>query len=138
LNKPSFIAQKSNRGFSLLEILVAFVILALSLGALLGVFSRGLTTASMSSHYSEAAIIAESKLAEAGIVQPLEEASYGGETGIYNWYVNILPYSWPVEDVDPALTNNVTDTFQIDIDVSWRQGARPMKIHVTSLQLKAE
>uniref|UniRef100_UPI0035939C60 type IV pilus modification PilV family protein n=1 Tax=Thiocapsa sp. TaxID=2024551 RepID=UPI0035939C60 len=48
-------------GFSLLEVLVAFAILAVSLGVLMQIFSQATRTTLLSSQYSRAASLAESK-----------------------------------------------------------------------------
>ena len=53
------------RGFSMLEVLVAFVILALVGTALFRLFSGALNNASAADDYSRAVLVAESVLAEA-------------------------------------------------------------------------
>ena len=58
-------------GFSLLEVLVAFVILSLVATALFRLFSGALGNASAADDYSRAVLVAESVLAEAAATQPL-------------------------------------------------------------------
>ena len=53
-------------GFSLLEVLVAFSILALALGVLLQSFSTGMRGVTQSGLYSRATLLAESIFARAG------------------------------------------------------------------------
>ncbi|MDV7399945.1 type II secretion system protein, partial [Arthrospira platensis SPKY1] len=53
-------------GFSLLEVLVAFAILSISLGAILQVFATGLRNAGMADDYTRATLYAESILAAIG------------------------------------------------------------------------
>ena len=130
--------MRTNKGFSLLEILVAFAILSLSLGTLLGVFGRGLKTASLSEHYAQAAIIAESKLTEIGTLLPLEESESSGVEKTYHWQVLIEPYQWPPEDVDPAFPIEALTPFHIKINVSWLQGSKPQFVAIESLQLKGK
>jgi len=127
-------------GFSLMEILVAFSILSISLGALLSVFGQGLRIAATSKHYSEAAIIAESRFAEVGSVQPLESMHDQGSSGNYQWEVIIAPYTWPETDVDPALENNANalEVFSVEVKVAWTQGVRNPFISIQSLKLKAQ
>ena len=60
------------RGFSLLEVLVAFAILALSLGVLMQIFSRAMNTTALSGSYSLAVALAEAKLNSVGADIPLE------------------------------------------------------------------
>jgi general secretion pathway protein I len=81
------------RGFSLLEVLVAFAILALSLGVLLQIFSRAMNATSVSATYSRAVALAEAKLNAVGAEIPLEEGVHSGdpEDGM-DWIVHIEPY----------------------------------------------
>ena len=66
------------RGFSLLEVLVAFVILSLVAIALFRLFSGALNNASAADDYSRAVLVAESALATAAAAQPLREATQSG------------------------------------------------------------
>ena len=50
-------------GFSLIEVLVAFSIFAVSLGLILQIYSKGATSARLTEEYTNAVIIAQSKLA---------------------------------------------------------------------------
>jgi len=50
------------RGFSLLEVLVAFSILAMTLGVLFQIFSSGLRRAQLAEEYSYAVLMAQSEL----------------------------------------------------------------------------
>lgn len=61
------------RGFSLLEVLVAFAILSIALGVLLQIFATGMRNVGLSEEYSQAALYAESILAAYGREAPLAE-----------------------------------------------------------------
>ena len=58
------------RGFSLLEVLVAFVILSLVATALFRLFSGALQNVSAADDYSRAVLVAESALAAAAVDAP--------------------------------------------------------------------
>ena len=74
------------RGFSLLEILIAFSILALSLGILLKIFSAGVNTAGVAEEYTAAVQIAESLMAQTGVETPLQpNEATGLENEKYHW-----------------------------------------------------
>ncbi len=82
--------SKKNQGFSLLEILVAFTIMAVSLGIVLKIFSSGLNTAVISEDYIIATQIAESLMAKTGIEEPLISSQTSGiEDDKYQWQVTI-------------------------------------------------
>jgi general secretion pathway protein I len=84
---------KSSRGFTLLEVLVALVILSISLGVLFEVFSAGLRGRRTAKEYEQATLLAESKLDAVGIEQPLLEGSSSGQfDNQFQWRVDVLPY----------------------------------------------
>lgn len=80
-------------GFSLLEVLIAFAILSLSLGVLLQIFARALDGAALSADYQRAVALAEAKLQAIGSDLPLRAGHYGGapEAGM-DWSVEVIPY----------------------------------------------
>jgi general secretion pathway protein I len=90
-------ASSSARGFSLLEVLVAFVILSLVGTALFGMFSGALTNVGAADDYSRAVLVAESVLADAAGAQPLRETSQSGTTdnGRIAWTTRVTPYAAP-------------------------------------------
>ena len=87
--KPSRIGA-----FTLIEVLVAFTILALALGALLPAFSSGLAAQSRAEVHASTVLQAQSKLAEVGSVIELAPGTTAGifEDGT-TWQVEIVPYS---------------------------------------------
>ncbi len=82
--------ESSNRqkrrtgGFTLLEVLVAFTILAIALTALIQAFSQGLRASTVAEERATAVLVARSKLAEVGSSIPLEESEQSGglESGL--------------------------------------------------------
>ena len=94
-------APRRPRGFSLLEVLVAFVILALVATALFRLFSGALVNASAADEYTHAVLVAESVLAEAAAANPLAEATNSGSSvdGRIAWNTRVTPYTPP--DVSP-------------------------------------
>jgi len=89
--------RKPPRGFSLLEVLVAFVILSLVAVALFRLFSGALNNASAADDYSRAVLVAESALATAAAAQPLRETTQSGtvDDGRIEWATRVEPYVPP-------------------------------------------
>src|SRR5260370_39045301 len=87
----------NQHGFSLLEVLAAFVILALVGTALFRLFSGALGNAALSDEYSRATLYAESRLAALGVETPLREGvqQRTSEDGYYARTVKIQPYTPP-------------------------------------------
>jgi general secretion pathway protein I len=127
------------QGFSLLEILVAFSILALSLGVLLNIFSEGANTAIIADEYTVASQIADSLLARTGVESPLIAAQYTGvENEKYQWTVTVEPYNLTLEDID---TSTIPATlFMVTVSVYWdvlgnRSSSGERRLVLTTLKL---
>ncbi len=110
------------RGFSLLEILIAFSILALSLGILLKIFSAGVNTAGVAEEYTAAVQIAESLMAGAGIEAPLQAGETSGlENEKYHWQVSVNPFQFMAEkELDAAILPVIL--FKVKVTVNWGDG----------------
>jgi general secretion pathway protein I len=90
------------RGFSLLEVLVAFVVLALVATALFELYGGALRNAGAAGEWSRAVLVAQSRLEEAASAQPLRPGAASGtdEPGL-DWQTRVEPYEPP--QVDPEL-----------------------------------
>ncbi|MBK8816273.1 MAG: prepilin-type N-terminal cleavage/methylation domain-containing protein [Methylococcaceae bacterium] len=115
-SKPS-----RQNGFSLLEILIAFSILSLSLGIMLNIFSGGVKTAITAEDYTVAVQIAESLVAKAGTEITLKDhQSTGIENDKYHWSLNIRPYTITGEAIDPK--NVTAELYKVNAIVEWGDG----------------
>jgi general secretion pathway protein I len=88
---------RAHRGFTLMEILVAFVVLGAAVGVLYRTFSAGLRNVDAVAGYSEAIAVAEAKLTGLGLEQPLQEGDESGATEDrrFNWQIAVRPYQPP-------------------------------------------
>jgi len=124
------------RGFSLLEILVAFSIFALSITLLLNIFSSGVRLAIIAEEYNVATMIAQSALEATGI----ETAWRTGElTGVIDDY-----YHWSVAVREAQMDLDLTDAeanaytpLQITATVRWGEGQGAREVVLQSLRLIA-
>jgi len=124
------------QGFSLLEILIAFSILALSLGILLKIFSGGVNTAAVAEEYTAAVQIAESLMTRAGVETALQPGETSGlENEYYRWRVAINPYFFNPEMVDIKALKLAL--FKVDVTVSWGDGSE-RRIELSTLKLTNE
>jgi general secretion pathway protein I len=119
-------------GFSLLEVLVAFAILALSLGVLLQIFSRAMNSAALSAAYSRAASLAEAKMNAVGADIPLAEGVLSGdpEDGM-DWSVNIelyTPSGWLGE-------NQALPLYRVTAVAAWPSVSGTRRVVLRSLRL---
>lgn len=85
------ISAGRQHGFTLLEVLVAFALLAGSVGMLLAIVSGGVRQVRASAQATEAAAVAQSLIASLGIAEPLVEGETAGESddGRYRWLLQI-------------------------------------------------
>ncbi len=110
--------MNKQRGFSLLEILIAFSILALSLGILLKIFSSGINTAGVAEEYSAAVQIAESLMAKTGVETALQPSEASGvENEKYNWRVIVSPFQFTAENLD--LSTLGAELYKVKVIVNW-------------------
>ncbi|MFO1316072.1 MAG: prepilin-type N-terminal cleavage/methylation domain-containing protein [Burkholderiales bacterium] len=113
--------RRRGHGFSLIEVLVAFVILALVATALFRLFGDSLGNAAAAEDWSRALLVAESQLDEAASAQPLREGGERGSdaSGRVQWETRVAPYDAP--DVDPDLERASeglgTRMYRVTVDV---------------------
>ena len=116
-------ARRRAAGFSLLEVLVAFVILALVGTALFRLFGASLNNVSLAGDYSRATLYAESRLAAAAVEAPLREGSAQGasEDGRYAWTTQIEPYVAPGTTPDQDRMGQMLPlrAWRISVQVTW-------------------
>jgi len=123
-------------GYTLIEVLVAFMILALALTVLLRIFSGGLRNVSVSSDYAIATLIAESQLAAAGIDIPLRPGETSGTEGErFEWTVNVQDYQpWPgYRSAAKGL-----DAYSVTVTVEWPHGDNTRSVGLSTVRLRTE
>ena len=125
------------QGFSLLEILIAFSILALSLGILLKIFSAGVNTAVVAEDYTTAVQIAESLMAKTGVETPLQAGQEAGvENEKYHWRVVVSPFEFNPENSDVTAITAIL--FKVKVTVTWgddNTNVKGRQVELTTLKL---
>jgi general secretion pathway protein I len=125
------VTRRGEHGFTLIEALVAFVILALGLQAALHVFtsSRGQTDFSQAQRW--ATMLAQSTLDRVGSEIPLRAGTRRGEAdGGFQWAVNIGEY---VDSVDGRPVNIAA--FDVTVTVSWGRATSRDEVTLRTLRL---
>lgn len=118
--------RRGQRGFTLLEVLVAFSILGLSLGVLIQAFGGGLRNTALAEEYTLATLHAESLLAGLGVEEPLQPGELAGEIdGRFRWQARIEEYV-PEEALDdPFAVSDILPVvpYRVALEVFWPGGA---------------
>ncbi|WP_312238994.1 prepilin-type N-terminal cleavage/methylation domain-containing protein [Stenotrophomonas sp.] len=116
--------MKRQRGYSLLEVIVAFALLALALTLLLGSLSGASRQIRQADLRSRAVLHAQSLLAVTGIEAPLQAGHSTGqwEDGRYRWELDVAPYVEPRGAAVAALTAEPVagpTLAQLTLQVQW-------------------
>jgi general secretion pathway protein I len=95
--RPPKFRPSAGAGFSLLEVLVAFMILALVATALFRLFGGALGNAAAADDWSRALLVGESRLALAASATPLREGADSGAEpgGRIRWQTRVAAYEPP-------------------------------------------
>jgi general secretion pathway protein I len=121
-------------GFTLIEVLVAFMILIISLSVLFRIFSGGLRNIALSGDYARALLVAEAQLAAAGVSKPLAEGETFGESGEhYRWRLWVERHI-PWEDGEHRSGSVLA--YRVTVEVDWDQGLRKHQINLSSIRLQ--
>ncbi|NCA71662.1 MAG: prepilin-type N-terminal cleavage/methylation domain-containing protein [Sphingobacteriia bacterium] len=126
--------QRAQRGFSLLEVLVAFAILAISLGVLMQIFSQAARATVLSAQYSRAASLAESKLNGIDVLDvTLAEGVLSGEPedGMA-WEISITALTLGDEfgAAEPLMR-----PYRVTATVLWQDGEQARRVTLSTLRL---
>jgi len=120
-------------GFSLLEVLVAFAVLALCLGVLLRIFSGDGRLAGMAEEHARAVVLAQSLLAKAGAETPLGLGVTGGDIDEdYRWEMRVTPF---VPAGEPLPTNLGFKPYWVEVEVDWGEGDELRSFSLGTLRL---
>ena len=114
----SVLVMKNTKGFSLLEVVIAFAIMAISVTVLLRIFATGVNSAGLSEDYTIAVQIAESLMAKAGVDVAMEqEQSSGIEGDKYQWNMQVRPIN--IDIGNPDQTTDQPQYLAVTVQVEW-------------------
>lgn len=111
-------------GFTLLEVLIAFALLAAAMTLLLGSLSGASRLVGQADQRSRAVLHAQSLLAVAGVEEPLQPGRRQGqwEQGRYRWSLDVAPYVEPrvaPMSADGAQALGGPRLMQLNLQVEW-------------------
>ena len=118
--------NRSQSGFSLLELLVAFAILAMSMGLIYKSMGTSARNVGDMTHHQQASMLAESLLASRDSVTD-QGWNESGEHPPFAWRVSSQPYASEINVQDMVLLHHV------NIMISWFDGVRQKQLEVQTL-----
>jgi general secretion pathway protein I len=125
-------------GFTLLEVLLAFVVFALSFTVILEILSGAMRNTVRAKQQTEAALITQSVMDQVGLDIPLESGSRSnGQSGDYRWDLQITNYSGGPEAAMFAEAGEMTgvELLEVELQISW--GIAPREKSRTFSTVKA-
>lgn len=119
------------RGFSLLEVMLSFVLLTVGLGLLVAILGGGLMQVRLAGDASEATLHAQSLLDQVGVLGPIEPGDDAGalDDGRYRWEMEITELEDPVPPPADSPDGVPLETagrvlgapklYRIQLDIGW-------------------
>ena len=127
---PKRSAAKSANGFTLIEILVAFAVAIVVIGALYDIYSTGLRSGTSSGKYSNAVLLAESALdaVAAGRLSPVDTTE---RVGGYERRISVRVRP----DLGSTPAGLAVFPYEVEVQVAWREGIRERTVSLSTIWL---
>ncbi len=133
-------APHRSKGFTLLEVMLAFVVFALSFAAVLQIMAGSMRNVMRASDDTDVALLAQSLMDNVGAEIPVEEGSFSGTSmERYNWQLDIYFYASVEGDENSALTQELADMsgielYTIDLNIDWQAGRNDVQKHFSTVR----
>jgi len=128
----SFKFPVSNRGFTLIEILVAISILSISLVVIFQLFSGGLKSSRLSDQYTRGIFHAKEKMEEILLsTEFAEEVSEGEFEDSFRWKSKTVP----IEQAEEEASKLPFNTYNIKVDIFWDEGYKEKRFSISTMKV---
>lgn len=120
-------------GFTLLEVLVAMTIMAMTIGVLMNVYSSVLDRSSLSTEYRTATTIAQTVLKErmrsGERLDPHMEGQFDKK---FKWNIDVEPFDDGARNHD---ANALLSLYSLNVSVQWVHKQKARKINLNTIRL---
>ncbi|MDH5857682.1 prepilin-type N-terminal cleavage/methylation domain-containing protein [Lampropedia aestuarii] len=117
------------QGFTLIEVLVAMVIMAMGLALLYQILGTNTQAVSMTSQYQRAAMLGQSLLAAHDAI-PESGWNAQGQSGGYSWSARTQPYQTSSGRQEMGLV----PLHQLNIDIQWQENGNTRALNLATLK----
>jgi general secretion pathway protein I len=127
----------ASRGFTLLEVMLAFVIFALSFATVLEIVAGSMRSVRRATEDTEVALLAQSVMDLVGTEIPIEEGDFNGQSmDRYTWRLVIYLYSSGEADIGTQELAELSgiDLYWVDLDIEWETGGRSRNSHFSTIK----
>ena len=124
-----------DKGFTLIEVVVALAILGVGLTVIIELFSGGLRLGRVSMEYTKAVNYARMKMEETMAKPAVEAGTQEGESDdkIFRWQIGVKKVD--LLSIDKSIDYKPpVELFQVKIEVFWKSGAKEKSMSVESLK----
>lgn len=132
------------RGFTLLEVLLAFVLLGAAMGLLIAMLSNGLRQVRQAQDETEATLYAQSLLDQIGVLEPIVPVRRQGEfdRGRYRYELEVrevrdpMPIPKPAQAAAPVATVGAPKLYRVALAVRWGTGQPAQRLRFVTLRAR--
>lgn len=128
------------RGYTLIEVIVAFALLAVALTLLLGILSNSARQVRWADDAGRAVLYAQSLMDQVGVGERLAAGQRSGEfeEGHYRWQLRVAPWRDPalVAAAQPVAVGG-PELFEITLAVEWGDAGPGQRLRLSTLRLAA-
>ncbi len=136
--------MKPARGFTLLEVLLAFVLLGAAMGLLVAMLSNGLRQVRQAQDETEATLYAQSLLDQIGVLEPIVPVRRQGEfdRGRYRYELEVrevrdpMPMPEPPQAAVPVATVGAPKLYRVALAVRWGTGQPAQVLRFVTLRAR--
>ena len=125
------------RGYTLIEVIVAFALLAAALTLLLGTLSGAARQVRGSADAGRAALYAQSLMSQVGVGEPLKPGTRNGdfEDGRYRWSLDIRRWNDSARPANALRDPSAPNLLEVRLGIEWGDGGPGQRLLLRTLRL---
>lgn len=128
----------AQRGYTLLEVIVAFALLAMALGLLLGILSGAARQVRWSGDAGRAALYAQSLMDQVGVGERIAPGERDGEfeQGRYRWRLRVAPWrDAAARSTQQPVAIGGPELFEVTLGIEWGDAGPSQRLQLRSLRV---